>query len=79
MNTLSIKQVELYNLIHHINIQDIEKIVSFAKNNKIIIENNSRKSLAGIWSKLNFENIDLEQELKELRNKVTKNLDSIEL
>jgi hypothetical protein len=67
MNSLSIKQTELNNLIHYFDIQDIEKIISFAKSNKIIPEKSSRRSLEGIWSNLNFDGIDLENEIKQLR------------
>lgn len=79
MNSLSMKQTELNNLIHYFDIQDIEKIISFAKTNKIIPEKPYRRSLEGIWSDSNFDAIDLEKEIRQLRKRVTKNLDKLEL
>jgi hypothetical protein len=77
MNTLSLKQIELNNLIRHFDIQDIEKMVSFVKDIKSINKKSSRKSLAGIWSDIDFNNIDIDNEVRELRSDVTKNLDKI--
>ena len=79
MNTLSLKQIELNNLIRNFNIQDIEKMVSFVKDIKSTNKKSLRKSLAGIWSNIDFKNIDLDNEVRELRSDVTKNLDKISL
>ena len=79
MKTLSLKQIELNNLIRNFNIQDIEKMVSFVKDIKSTNKKSLRKSLAGIWSNIDFKNIDLDNEVRELRSDVTKNLDKISL
>jgi hypothetical protein len=73
MNTLSLKQIELYNIIRNFDIQEIEKIISYAKVNTIISQKSTRKSLSGIWSNLGFENIDLDKEIRQLRSDVYNN------
>jgi len=78
MNSLSIKQTELNNLIMYFDIQDIEKILSYAKKNNIIHEKTLKNSLEGIWADSNFDDIDIESEIRLLRKDVTKNLDKIE-
>ncbi len=69
MNTLQIKKIELYNLIPSFNIQEIEDLISIATKFKKNIKTEKR-SLAGIWSKYNFEDIDLDEEIREIRKEI---------
>jgi hypothetical protein len=79
MNTLQLKQVELSNLIFNITSNEIEKLISFVEINNLIPQKSKQISLAGIWSDKDFETINLEEEIRDLRNGLTSNLDKIEL
>ena len=79
MNTLSLKQIELANLIPHFNIQELEKLISFAKANNFENNKSSKRSLAGIWSDIQFDDNKLEKEIRELRDRLIENLNNKEL
>lgn len=73
MNSLSLKQIELANLVSNFNDLEIEKVLSFAKLNKKP-QKLQRKSLSGIWNGLKFEDIGLESEIRQLRTSLANNL-----
>ncbi len=76
MNLLSLKQIELSNLIPQFNIQELEKLISFARENNSDYHKNAKKSLAGIWSDVKFDGIDLENVIRQLRAGLVEHLNN---
>ena len=81
MNTINLKKLEIISNLSVVPIDKLDEISSYIK--YVLFKSKTKKSnlvsIKGIWKNKGFENINVENELKNIRKEIQTNLDSIEI
>ena len=81
MNVEQLKRVEIISSLSFVPPEKLDEISNFIQFVLYKSKAKQRKpiSVRGIWQNLGFENIDIEQELKNIRKEIRTNLESKKL
>jgi len=81
MNQVAVKQIEIVSNLARVPPEKLEEVSDFVK--FILLRSKTKQkqpiSLRGFWKKKGFESLDIESELKTMRQEVANKLDSMEI